>query len=457
MISATRMLCQKYTDLTDGEIAHIESYNALLPALANAEEADVFIDCRTSTGRSAIVVCEAKPQTVPSNYESTILGMLIQWQDEPAVDRSFRLQVPTMGVRAVSMPEDRRIVQSVEPIFYEERLIAVLIYEKPAMAVETMVARQALPEPGAGAELDWAGIADCLGEAVIFLDQDGAVCGCNQAAEVLYRDMGYIGGLMGMPGSNIQPAALAECDGKWHESSVVNRNLQYRKTEVSAGRARTALIIRDLTEQRRLEQELAFQKTALRELRHRMKNSLQMMASLTRSRGYEASDPADVQTALLDTANRLLSLTATLDGVVQVSPEKVSLLQVLEQVRKYTLQTLLTPARSITIRVWGQDAEVSADCAASVALVVNELLQNALKHAFPAGAAGEVDIQLQAGRPLCKITVGDNGVGFRQEAVRPGGMGLELAATIVREKLMGEWKVDSGSGGTRITFDFLEQ
>ena len=110
MISATRMLCQKYTDLTDGEIAHIESYNAILPALANAGEADVFIDCRTSTGRSAIVVCEAKPQTVPSNYERTILGMLIQWRDEPAVDRSFRLQVPTVGMRAVSMPEDRRII-----------------------------------------------------------------------------------------------------------------------------------------------------------------------------------------------------------------------------------------------------------------------------------------------------------------------------------------------------------
>ena len=36
--------------------------------------------------------------------------MLIQWRDEPAVDRSFRLQVPTVGMRAVSMPEDRRIV-----------------------------------------------------------------------------------------------------------------------------------------------------------------------------------------------------------------------------------------------------------------------------------------------------------------------------------------------------------
>ena len=136
MISATRMLCQKYTDLTDAEISYLESYGALLPALANAEQADVFIDCRTVSGRSAIVVCEAKPQTVPSNYRSSILGILIHWRDEPAVDRSFRLAVPTSGVRAVSMPEDRRIVQSVEPLFYEGRLIGVLIYERPALAAE---------------------------------------------------------------------------------------------------------------------------------------------------------------------------------------------------------------------------------------------------------------------------------------------------------------------------------
>ena len=96
MISATRMLCQKYTDLTDAEISYLESYGALLPALANAEQADVFIDCRTVSGRSAIVVCEAKPQTVPSNYRSSILGMLIHWRDEPAVDRSFRLAVPLL-------------------------------------------------------------------------------------------------------------------------------------------------------------------------------------------------------------------------------------------------------------------------------------------------------------------------------------------------------------------------
>lgn len=170
MISATRMLCQKYTDLTDAEISYLESYGALLPALANAEQADVFIDCRTVSGRSAIVVCEAKPQTVPSNYRSSILGMLIHWRDEPAVDRSFRLAVPTSGVRAVSMPEDRRIVQSVEPLFYEGRLIGVLIYERPALAAEEPPPAGEREAEQASGALDWAAVSPCLDDAVLFLD-----------------------------------------------------------------------------------------------------------------------------------------------------------------------------------------------------------------------------------------------------------------------------------------------
>ena len=206
-----------------------------------------------------------------------------------------------------------------------------------------------------------------------------------------------------------------------------------------------------------LEEELALQRTALQELRHRMKNNLQMLANLTRSRGCDPAESPPVQTALLDTANRLLSLAATLDGIVQVSREKVSLLQILEQIRRYMLQTLLPSARRVTIHVGGEDVIVSADCASSVALVVNELVQNALKYAFPSGQAGRIGIELHSGRPLCQLTVWDNGVGFQADRPRPGGAGLELASTIVREKLTGEWSLESGPGGTRISFDFLEQ
>ncbi len=457
MNSVTRMLCQKYTDLTDEEITCLESYGEALPALANAERADVFVDCRTSTGRSAIVVCEAKPQTVPSNYEKSILGMLVRWQDEPAVERSLRLGVATVGVRAVSMPEDRRIVQSVEPIFHADKLIGVLIYEKPAIAAETMLQSEEHEFEWKEADLGWDAVSDYLDDAIIFLDQEDSVCGYNRAAETLYHEMGYIGAIMGMPASNIQPFALTDANGTIYESCMVNRVLRHRKIPVSSGKANAALIIRDMTGQRQLEQELAFQKMALRELRHRMKNNLQMIASLTRNRSYEVSDPVAVQSALLDTANRLLSLTATLDGVVQVSLEKVSLLQVLEQIRKYTLQTLLTPAKHVSIQIIGGDVEVSSDCATSVALVVNELVQNALKYAFPSGADGVISIELGGGCPFGKITVSDNGVGFQQGEIRPGSMGLELAASIVREKLTGEWTLESSSSGTQITFDFLKK
>ena len=331
---------------------------------------------------------QAKPQTVPSNYRSSILGILIHWRDEPAVDRSFRLAVPTSGVRAVSMPEDRRIVQSVEPLFYEGRLIGVLIYERPALAAEEPPPAGEREAEQASGALDWAAVSPCLDDAVLFLDEEDRVCGFNPAATALYRRMGYIGTLAGMPVNNIQPAALSECDQDRHETALANRVLQYQRLPLSSGQARAALIIHDLTRQRQLEEELALQRTALQELRHRMKNNLQMLANLTRSRGCDPAESPPVQTALLDTANRLLSLAATLDGIVQVSREKVSLLQILEQIRRYMLQTLLPSARRVTIHVGGEDVIVSADCASSVALVVNELVQNALKYAFPSGQAG---------------------------------------------------------------------
>ena len=61
---------------------------------------------------------------------------------------------------------------------------------------------------------------------------------------------------------------------------------------------------------------------------------------------------------------------------------------------------------------------------------VNELVQNALKYAFPSGQAGRIGIELHSGRPLCQLTVWDNGVGFQADRPRPGGAGLELASTI---------------------------
>ncbi|MGN1007996.1 MAG: sensor histidine kinase [Butyricicoccus sp.] len=457
MDSVTRILCKKYTDLSEKEIDYIESYEKLLPALANAEEADVFIDCRTATGRSAIVVSEAKPQTVPSNYSTPILGMLIRWKDEPAVDRSFRLGVATIGVRAVSMPEDRKIVQTVEPICFEGRLIGVLIYEKPAADMEM------LPEPPEHRigevehELNWDILSQYLDDAVILFDERDRVCGYNRAASALYRNMGYVSSLMGMPATNIQPTALSNWDGKRYEAFVINRMLQYRKILLNTDKVHSALIIRDISALRQAEQEIKMQDVAYRELRHRMKNHLNMIANLSCHRGYAIRSVEEAQTVLQDTANRLRSIAATLTETAQVSLSKVSLLHILEQIQEYTMQTLLAPSRGVNVQVSGEDIEVSGDCGASVALVVNELVQNSIKHAFPDGKKGVISIVLAQEPPVCKITVEDTGIGFSADDKTHQGIGLRLASSVVQEKLMGELSIEQTDTGTKITFDFLEK
>ncbi len=450
MDSITRMLCRKYTALTEEEIACIETHESRLPALANAEQADVFIDCASATGRTAIVVGEAKPQTVPSSYSAAILGMIIQWKNEPAVDRSFRLGVATTGVKAVSMPEGQQIVQSVEPIFFQGKVIAVLIYEKQALSVQAVLETETAEWYGA----DERTLLESLSDGIVLFDEQNRVCGYNTAACRIYHTMGYVSDILGMDLSNIRLDAEADLPREFREVTVCNCVLQYRYVPHSTGCARTALILRDVTTLRQTQQELQMQLLATRELRHRMKNNLQMLSTLLQMRSGQLEDTVSAQFALLDASNRLLALTVTLDGMVQTTDGTVALRQVLERVRTFTQRTLLGTLQEITICVQGDDPAVSPDCATSVALVVGELLQNALKHAFPAGLPGTVTVSIVCKCLLCTVCVTDNGTGFSPTDMPESSLGLGLVRTIVTEKLTGTLEVESGVHGTRATFDF---
>lgn len=455
MSDVTRLLCQKYTSLSDVEISCIESYEPKLQPLANAEQADVFIDCRTATGRTAIVVCEAKPQTVPSSYTIPILGMLIQWRNEPAVDRSFRLGVPTTDVKAESMPEDRQIVQSVEPIYCAGKLIAVLILEKRAE-------RFSLPPEGGVPPVDslsaggWFPLLNSLSDAVILLDERDRVCAFNTVAARLYRSLGFVSPLKNMRLGDLLLDDPQSLPAEFTEVLFGTHVLQYRFSAVSEPGIRGALILRDMTALRRKEQESLLQSVALRELRHRMKNDLRMLSDLLLRTGGRVTDADSARASIVDTAGRLLALTTTLDGDGGAEDGKRSLRSVVEQVRSFTLQTLLAPTQDIVITVSGDDLAVSPDCASTVSLVVSELLQNAVRHAFPAGGRGEVEVRIERTALSCRITVSDNGAGFDPDKVEGEHLGLELVRSLVSDKLVGELSIRSGSSGTSVSFDFLE-
>ena len=470
MNSITRTLCQKYTNLTDDEITHLEEYATMLQPLANAEQADVFIDCRSFTGKTAIVVAEAKPQTVPSNYSIPILGMLINWQDEPAVDRTFRFEKPTRKMCAVHMPEDRNVIQTVEPLFYNEKLIAVLIFEKKADFDENQGTTEAAEEEKSEAVSSVFGglmrpIIEHLSEAVIIIGDNDEVVACNTAAKELYaKKLGYVDNIMKMSLKNIQTDSdeyflpgsdISEKGIKQREVMVSSYNLRYTTVPIYEKPIKLAIIIEDVTALREQEKRAGAQTIALREQRHRIKNSLIMLSGMLDSKEKYA-DELDARSVLRDTAGRLNALAATLEEIVHVSDKSASLKYVLEKVRANVLQSSISTVQPVSIKIVADDIQISSAYASPIALVVNELLQNAMKHAFPAGRSGSITLTAEKGILSTKISVIDDGVGFEPEQERKNGTGLDIVKTIVKEKLNGEFIIESSEKGTAVTFDFIE-
>lgn len=465
MNSITRTLCQKYTNLTDDEITHLEEYATMLQPLANAEQSDVFIDCRSFTGKTAIVVAEAKPQTVPSNYSIQILGMLINWQDEPAVDRTFRFGKPTRKMRAVHMPEDRDVIQTVEPIFFNEKLIAVLIFEKRAELTIGEV------EEGSGDALEdlfgpaVAPILENLKEAVVVIGNNDEVIACNPAAKILYTEkLRYVDDIMTMFLKNIQTdsdeyflpdGGLNDQGIKQREAMVSSRYLRYTTIPINSNSIKLIMIIDDITDLREQEKKANAQITAMKEQRHRLKNSLILLSGMLNCQEQYAAE-LEASSVLHDTSGRLNALAATLEEIVHISEKTASLKYVLEKVRANILQSSMSTTQPVSIKIVAGDITISSAYASPIALVVNELLQNAILHAFPSGRKGTITLTAEKGILSTKISVIDDGVGFDVDMDRKNGTGLDIVRTIVKDKLNGELTIQSNKNGTVVAFDFIE-
>ncbi|WP_134724485.1 ATP-binding protein [Paracoccus luteus] len=220
-----------------------------------------------------------------------------------------------------------------------------------------------------------------------------------------------------------------------------------------------ALVFRDITAQRRAEAERA-EATAraerlLVEVNHRVMNTLAMIGSIVRMEAQllDPDDPGSAPIARLQnrlqavsTLYRALSNTAAVE-MVEAAP--------------YLSQVVNAVAGSI-----GQPGQVEIDCqvapltlptaqAAPLGLLVNELMTNAMKYAFPDARPGRLTVALDRGADnRLRLTVADDGVGVEAAAAGPGdarprGVGSLLVAAFA-EQLGGQLHRDSGPAGTTV-------
>jgi chemotaxis protein methyltransferase CheR len=180
------------------------------------------------------------------------------------------------------------------------------------------------------------------------------------------------------------------------------------------------LAMEDITEQRAKERELRHllqqKEVLLQEMRHRVANSLQIIASilLIKARTVRSEE---TRLHLEDAHQRVMSV-ATAQQQLQASEPgaTIDLGPYLSRLCETLAASMIGDRRPISLKVHVQDGVASSSRAVSIGLIVTELVINALKHAFPGGrSGGTVSVAYDVAEPNWRLSVADNGIG------RPAG------------------------------------
>lgn len=197
----------------------------------------------------------------------------------------------------------------------------------------------------------------------------------------------------------------------------------------------------------RAESLLAEKEMLFQEIHHRVKNNLQIIASFLTMQAVHSRNPATA-----DAFEEALSRLQAMGLVHQILYEQneaneVAMADYLRALAATIGQTFGASERGIGIEVTPSNDRLAMDMAVPLALLANEALTNALKHAFPGNRAGSIRMELHRGGDGLSFTLADDGVGMPENA--KGGLGMTILSALARQ--LGGTLAWSIGPGTRLT------
>jgi two-component sensor histidine kinase len=215
------------------------------------------------------------------------------------------------------------------------------------------------------------------------------------------------------------------------------------------------VLLRDVTELRRRDRMLMSKDATIREIHHRVKNNLQTIAALLRLQARRVASE-EARKAIAESERRIRSIAVVHETLSRESAELVPFNEILGPLVRAAEEAVPDEGAKVDFVVTGDAGQLPGEIATPLAVVVNELLQNAAEHAFPPRTDGEpsrgtVEVHLQRTDGELCVEVADDGIGLPDdlaEAAR-AGLGLSIVQALVTGELGG--RIDaSRNGGTRI-------
>lgn len=201
--------------------------------------------------------------------------------------------------------------------------------------------------------------------------------------------------------------------------------------------------------------KLTVKSAVIQEMHHRVKNNLQQIVSLVRLQMH-FSRYITVEQAMTDTMNRILAIAAVHELLSRDDLDTVSMNKVADQILAATKQSVVAPGKTIRAQVEGPEIRLPLNQATSLALVLNELVQNAVEHGFRHLEEGRITVRFEEDGEQMRLHVFNDGEALPEgfDISRPQSLGLRIVTDLVREGLGGLFTMENRDGGILATVRF---
>lgn len=226
---------------------------------------------------------------------------------------------------------------------------------------------------------------------------------------------------------------LAERDNRYYNLSV--SPIYGMRGDLKA----RILLIQDITDRKQAEDRiiasLKEKEVLLKEIHHRVKNNLQIISALLSLQSSYITDD-DIIKIFSDSQNRIKSMALVHENLYRSKDlEQVDFNEYINQLASHLSQSYRDLADKIDFKVNSENVYLNINTAIPCGMIINELVSNSFKHAFPDGQRGEVSIDLSSDDDGFRLVVSDNGVGIKGDLNinESKTLGFRLISTLVKQ------------------------
>lgn len=473
MASLAGLLTQ-YTDLGVEQQAHLRRLVTTWSFVADFCFSDLLLlaPVRDEGGHRFVVLAHVRPNTGQTNYPIDVPGTLIDDVQRPLVARVWKLgEIAEAEVTAIKGRE--RIRLQCIPVRFRGEEIAVLTRESSLAIgrrqgaleraylevfdrIARMVADGTFPfEHDEPQPEDWPRV----GDGVILLDEKARLRFVSpNAVSALHR-------------CDVQTYTLGERLKKFDfDDSLFDRAFRSRSPaseEISHGDVSVLIravpllegrkvvggvaLIRDVTDLRRRDRMLVSKDATIREIHHRVKNNLQTIAALLRMQSRRIRSD-EGQVALSESERRIRAIAMVHETLAKENESVIAFNELVDPLVEIVEESVKTPEGGVRFTVEGDAGSLPGEIATPLAVVLNELMQNAVDHAFTktdgVATEGHVIVRLERRGNELTIEVSDDGVGLPPDfsVETATGLGISIVKALVENELGGKISVHSNGG-----------